>query len=361
MNFRKLLLITPLVAFPLIAWSLVSHEESSGKTQTNSSIMAEIKTIKPRVYEQPGKLKLPATLEAAESVDIYARADGYLAERHVDIGSEVKKGQVLAVLSSPELEDKIHQAKAEIRKQQSLVALTEKLAQRYQKLRGSGVVSIVDVEEKVAEYEMAKAVLKSNKAKLAQLNEEYAYTRITAPFSGVITERQAEIGQRISATDAKPLFTLNRQNELKAVLYLPQSKLMTTDLTASPSFTADGGESAINDLKYLRKSAVISDSGGTMRVEYLISNSNLVAGMTGNISLKTTPLKPTYILPLNAIRMVNGNPTIQRLAKGKVDELPVEIEAFMTNDVRLSADITSDDNILINPNALLDIKNQPQS
>jgi RND family efflux transporter MFP subunit len=361
MNIRKLLLITTLVAFPLIAWSIVSQEESSAKTQKNSSNMPEIKTIKPGVYEQTGNLKLPATLEAAESVDIYARADGYLAERYVDIGSEVEKGQVLAVLASPELEDKIHQAKAEIRKQQSLVALTEKLAQRYEKLRGSGVVSIVDVEKKVAEYEMAKAVLKSSKAKLAQLNEEYAYTRITAPFSGVITERQAEIGQRISATDAKSLFTLNRNNELKAVLYLPQSKLMTTDLTSSPSFIADGSDIAINDLQYLRKATVISDSGGTMRVEYLISDSDLVAGMTGNISLKTTSLKPTYILPLNTIRMVDGKPTIQRLAKGKVDELPVEIEAFMTNDVRLSADITSDDRILINPNALLDIKNEAES
>lgn len=358
MTLQHVALIISISAFPVIAWSVIAPEESAKPAELNSTTL-EIRTIHPRLYESAERYSLPATLEAAESVDIFARANGYMKERHVDIGSEVRRGQLLARLSSPELEDLIHQAKADIRKQKSLVSLAKRLAQRYQQLKGTGVVSIVDVEEKISDFEVARAVLTNYEARLEQLNEEYAYTEIRAPFSGIITHRFTEIGQRISASDQKPLFTLNRQNELKAVVYIPQSMLNKVNQKTGASLIIDGSSDTIDELQYLRQSSILSSSGGTMRVEFMIRNTALRPGMTGEVKLQQVARQNTYVLPLNTIRMVNGKPTVQIFKDGNVTRLPVNIDAFMTNDVRVSGNLSTTQKIIINPNALLEKRSAP--
>lgn len=357
MKLRNVFLVITLSAFSLTALSFINQAPS--KLNTTSILPEpEIKTINPKLYEISEMYNIPATLEAAQYVEVYSRANGYVIQRHVDIGSIVKKDQVLAEISSPELEDQIHQAKAEIRKQESLVELTGKLARRYEKLKNSGVVSIVDVEEKISAFQVAKAVLKNYKAKQDQLNEEYAYTKIMAPFPGVITQRFTEIGQRISADDQKPLFSLSRQNQLKVVVHIPQSKLHSLELNGSPQFYLDGLDTVINDLRYLRKSTVLSTSDGTMRVEYMVDNNILAAGMTGMVSLKQISSRPSYILPLNTLRMVDGNPTIHVVNGDEIKTLPVQIRTFMKNDVRIQGDISENEKIILNPNALLSVGNQ---
>lgn len=352
MTIRKIILIVSVFAFPVIAWSVIASNEPI-PSKENKSKPIEISTIHPRLYDNIDLYSIPATIESAEAVDISARANGYIKQRYVDIGSEVQKGQLLAQLSSPELEEKIHQAKAEILKQQSLVELTRGLAQRYEALKNTGV-SLAELDEKVSDFEVAKAILTNYEAQLEQLNEEYAFTEIIAPFSGVITERLVEVGQRISANDQQPLFRLSRQNELKAVIYLPQSMLNKVDKQTVSNLVIAGHTIDMNSIKYLRQSTELSSSNGTMRVEYSISNYKLTAGMTGKIFLNRVSSVSSYVLPLNTIRMVNGTPTVQVLVEDKVIRMLVNIEAFMTNDVRVSGNLSETQNIIINPNALLD-------
>ncbi|MBL1456326.1 MAG: efflux RND transporter periplasmic adaptor subunit [Methylophaga sp.] len=352
MTIRKLILVVSAFAFPVIAWSVIAANEPIPSKEIKSNPI-EISTIHPRLYDNVDLYSIPATLEAAEAVDISARANGYIKKRYVDIGSEVKKGQLLAQLSSPELEEKIHQAKAEILKQKSLVELTRGLAQRYEKLKNTGV-SVAEVDEKISDFEVAKAILTNYEAQLEQLNEEHAFTEITAPFSGIITQRLVEVGQRISANDQQPLFRLSRQNELKAVIYLPQSMLNKVDMQTVTNLSIAGHTIDIDSIKYLRQSSELSSSSGTMRMEYLISDNKLTAGMTGKIFLKRVSAVPSYVLPLNTIRMVDGTPTVQVLVDDKVIAMIVKIEAFMTNDVRVSGNLSETQNIIINPNALLD-------
>lgn len=353
MILRKISLIISIGAFPVIAWSVINTDVSS-YTDPAKTESVEIKTIQPRLYQEIQRYILPAELEAAESVEIYARANGYIKKRFVDIGSEVEKGQILALLSSPELEDQINQAKANIRKQKSVVELTRRLSQRYERLQATGVVSVVDVEEKISDFEVAKATLINYQARLEQLNEEYAYTEIRAPFSGVITKRFAEIGQRVTASDQNPLFSLNWQNELKAVVYIPQSMLNKIDVKNQATLSIHGMEAGSDDLIYLRQSKTLS-SNGSMRVEFLVKNGQLTPGMTGDLSLSSVSEGDSYVLPLNTIRMVNGKPMIHTLKDNNVSTLPVKIETFLTNDVRVSGNLLQTQQVIINPNALLEI------
>lgn len=353
MNLKHFTLLITVSAFPVIAWSVIASDKTE-KTAQLEPVATEIKTIKPVPYEATEKFSLPATLEAVKSVDIFARANGFLKKRHVDIGSEVQQGQLLARLSSPELKDLIHQAQADIRRQKSVVKLTKRLAQRYEKLKDTGAVSIVDAEDKISDFEVANALLTNYQARLKQLNEEYAYTEIRAPFTGTITQRFAEVGQRISASDQSPLFTLKRQNELKAVIYIPQSILNNVNKETGVSLAIDGFKETAEELQYLRQSSVLSSSEGTMRVEFLVRNALFMPGMTGEIKLQRVASQPTYLLPLNSIRMINGEPTVQVLEDNKVTTVPVSIDEFMTSLVRVTGNISESKEIIINPNALLE-------
>ena len=355
MTLKRFVLIICVAVLPVIAWSVIASSESSTPADKMSS-HNETKTINPRVYKQTEEYRLPATIEAAKSVELYARADGYIEERYVDIGSHVQKGQLLAKLSSPELKDKTHQAQADIRRQQAIVDLTKRLSQRFQALKETGAVSSVDIEEKIADFEVAKARLKNYQARLEQLDEEYGYTEVQAPFNGVITRRYIEVGQRISANDPKPLFNLSQHDELKVVINIPQSKLGEVDAIDNPKFVTGDTEKVTDDLEYLRESSELSFETGTMRVEYLLVSDRLTSGTTGEVILNELSSKPTYIVPMNTIRMISGKPSVQIIEGETVKEIPVEIKNFMTNDVQITGDLSESSNIIINPNALLDLR-----
>lgn len=355
MTLKRFVLIICVGVLPVITWSIIASSESSTPADKKSS-HSKTKTINPHVYKQTEEYRLPATIEAAKSVDLYARADGYIEERYVDIGSHVEKGQLLAKLSSPELEDKTHQAQADIRRQQAIVGLTKKLSQRFQDLKETGAVSSVDIEEKIADFEIAKARLKNYEARLEQLDEEYGYTEVRAPFNGVITHRHIEVGQRISGNDPKPLFNLSQHDQLKVIINIPQSKLGEVDAIANPKFVTSDTEKVTDDLEYLRESSELSGETGTMRVEYLLGSNRLITGTTGEVILHELSSNPIYIVPMNTVRMVSGKPSVQVIEGETVTEISVKIKKFMTNDVQITGDLSESSNIIINPNALLDLR-----
>lgn len=331
------------------------HVTESGATKQHLSVVKPaVKTITPRLYEEKNYVTLPATVVPIEQVNIYPRADGYIEKRFVDIGQEVHKGQILAKISSPELEEQLKQAKADIRKQEAVVALTAKLKKRYEKLRTSGVVSITDLDEKDANYSVAQALLHNYQARLKQLKANYAYTDIVAPFSGVITQRKTEVGDRVSAAGHEKLFTIANQQKLKIIVHIPQGVFNRIDIGKNAKFFLSDDQDANYRIKYLQSSDNFDNDTGTMRVEYQMNNKNkLPSGLTGDVKLVTKSKHPLLAIPLNSIRMVNGKPAVMVLKSHKISEKTIKIQRFTKQLVIISAGIDSHDEVIVNPNALL--------
>lgn len=350
-RFKKNSLIVAVIAG--IGLLIFQTSPSSTKEYVETPKSA-VKTITPMAYTEKNHVTLPATVVPIEQVNIYPRADGFIEKRLVDIGQYVQKGQLLAKISSPELEEKLNQAKADITKQKAEVSLTGKLKTRYEKLRNSGVISVTDLDEKEANYAIARALLYNNEAKLKQLEARYAYTDIVGPFNGVITQRQTEVGDRVSTTSQKALFTIANQQQLKIIVPVPQGIFNQIDIKQNAYFYLgeESGKSYI--VKYLRNADNFAKDTGTMRVEYVMENmANLPSGMTGEVKLALNVEHHLLSIPLNSINMVNGQTTVMVLRDKKISKRIVKIVKFTKQKVIIGAGLKPDDKVIVNPNALL--------
>ena len=353
--FSRTLFVAVIIAVPL--WVYMQPESEANVEQT----VAEHETLSVRIAQptpitdyQP--LIFNARVEAIEQTDIYARADGYLENRYVDIGDEVKRGDVLARLSSPELEQQILQAKAEIKRQQAMLELTEKVASRYTNLRDSGAVNATEVDEREAELAVAKATLATYQARLEQLENEFAYTEIVAPFDGIITRRQAERGNRISRNDDLPLFRISRTDQLRVIVDIPQTQLFNIDQQQPAQLTLPDLANQQYAVPISRISREVNRETGTMRVEYLLDNpaQKLPAGLSGELTIQVQGSDEAVRIPVNALKTIEGKPSVMLVnTDNQVEVKTVRVGRLDNSEVEIRSGLQPDDRVILNPNARL--------
>lgn len=350
-RFKKNSLIVAVIAGMGLLIFQTSQSSTKEDVQTAKSA---VKTITPMAYTEKNYVTLPATAIPIKQVNIYPRADGFIEKRLVDIGQDVKKGQLLAKISSPELEERLNQAKADITKQKAMVSLASKLKIRYEKLRTSGAISKNDLDESEANYATAKALLYNYQARLKQLEASHAYTSIVAPFNGVITERQAEVGDRVSMETQKVLFTIANQQQLKIIVPVSQDIFNQIDFKKDAEFYLSEKNGTPHIVKYARGADSFAKDTGTMRVEYIMENMlNLPSGMTGDAKLSLRVQNDLLSIPLNSIDMVNGQTAVMVLRDKKISKRIVKIVKFTKQKVIIGAGLKPDDKVIVNPNALL--------
>src|SRR5690554_139783 len=356
-NLAKTLVIAAVVAVPV--WFFIQPETKANIKQPPPQTAAEIlsvRIVQPSLISDYQPLIFNARIEAIEQSDIFARADGYVENRFVDIGDEVKQGDLLARLSSPELEQQIYQAKAEINRQKALLELTEKVASRYINLRDSGAVNVNEVDEKEAELAVAQATLATYQARLEQLENEFAYTEITAPFDGIITRRQAERGNRITRNDAMPLFRISRTDNLRVIVDIPQTQLFIVDQQLPAQLTLPDLAGQQIEVPLSRISREVNRETGTMRVEYLLDNTalNLPAGLSGEVAVQVREKADALRIPVNALKTIQGKPSVMLVNNDNQVEIKnVRVGRLGNSEVEILSGLVSDDRVILNPNARL--------
>lgn len=353
------------VSFFFIIAALISftsvHQFSKAniETTTNKAIasgLAEVSYVHPVSIDNTDLVQFNTRLEAIEQANIFARADGYVEERFVDIGDKVSKGDVLVKLSSPELEQQIQQARAEIERQKALVDLTQKMTDRFTKLRDSGAVNAAEVDEKEAEFKVAEATLASYQARLEQLLDEFSYTTITAPFDGLISRRHIDRGDRISRTDAIPMFRLVNVAKLRVLVDVPQTQFYSLDHQADAILSLPEMVGQDFTVQFDRLSGELEADLGTMRIEFLVDNAErlLSAGLKGHISIATLATQNQFLIPVNAVKFIDGEPAVMVVDNdNKVVIKPISAGRYTNNQVQIQAGLNSQDKVIVNPNALL--------
>jgi RND family efflux transporter MFP subunit len=198
-------------------------KDLAAQTLKNSQHYAS--TIYPQANTEGLSIALPATLLGQIESPISARASGYLLRWTKDIGSAVKKGDLLAEISSPELEQQLNQAQASKQQLQSALSLAKVSLDRWHALLEQKAVSQQEFDERRSNYEQALSNLNVAEANVLRLKELQSFTRIMAPFDGVITRRNVNIGDLIDAgsSGSKPLFILTQSQSLRAYVYVPQA------------------------------------------------------------------------------------------------------------------------------------------
>jgi RND family efflux transporter MFP subunit len=270
---------------------------------------------KPILQQNAREIVLPGNMQAFTLAPIYARTTGYVKVWYHDIGSHVHKGDLLAVIETPELDQQLEQAKADLATAQSNAGLAKTTAGRYQDLIGNNAVSQQDTDNAVTQLQARTTEVNSAQANVRRLEELQSFERIVAPFDGVITARNIDIGQLISATGStttagagtiigsKEVFDISAIQTLRVFLNVPQiyapdaknGVVATLTLPQYPGRKFEG--------KLVRTSNAVDPATRTLLVEVDVNNASgeLLPGSYTEVQLHTSNPTPALIVPVSAL------------------------------------------------------------
>jgi RND family efflux transporter MFP subunit len=269
----------------------------------------------PVLQQNAQEILLPGNMQAFTLAPIYARTTGYVKAWYHDIGSHVSKGQLLAVIETPELDQQLAQAKADLATAQSNAGLAKTTAARYQDLIGNNAVSQQDTDNAVTQLQSTTTQVNSAIANVRRLEELQSFERIVAPFDGVITARNIDIGQLITAAGStttagagtivgnKQIFDISVIRTLRVFvnvpqIYAPDAKngvIATLTLPQYPGRKFEG--------KLVRTSSAVDTATRTLLAEVDVNNSSgeLLPGSYTEVHLHTSNSAPALIVPVSAL------------------------------------------------------------
>ncbi|WP_267879240.1 efflux RND transporter periplasmic adaptor subunit [Methylobacillus glycogenes] len=197
---RKGGLVLVLLAGAILVYGITSRAKEHRELEqwTDEQAIPSVTLISPSSDSNARNLELPARLEAFARAPLYARASGYLKSWSADIGSQVKAGQVLGEIETPDLDQQILQAKADVASARVNAELAGTTAKRWQSMLGSDSVSRQEVDERTGDYAAKQAILQAAQANLDRIQANKGFTKLVAPFDGVVTARSTDVGALIN-------------------------------------------------------------------------------------------------------------------------------------------------------------------
>ena len=349
----KLISVAVLVLLGLGAARTVLSRVANGKVLDDR--VAEhtaifVKTALPRSSGAGATVQLPGTLQGAVQAPIAARAAGYVKSWAKDIGSRVEKGDVLAEIEAPELDQQVSQAEAARAQMASALTLAQSTAERWEALRKKDVVAQQDLDERRAAVVQARANLAAADANLERLRQLEDFKRVVAPFAGIITKRNIDVGDLIDTT-GKPMFLLSQTDPLRVYVNVPQSyanlvKIGQPVVVTQAELRGQQFKGAVT-----RTSGSIDSGTRTMQIEVSLPNKDgsLLPGAYVNVAL---PLQGggSLTVPANAL-LFRGEGTRVAVvdAQGKVALHAVTLGRNNGDTVEVTDGIGANDKLVLNP------------
>ena len=275
-TLKKVGIIAVLVAIAVVAWGLFSrwHHGHDLAQWTDAQAIPIVSLIAPSPAATSGGLTLTGNLQAYNSAPIYARTNGYVRRWLVDIGDDVRAGQLLAVVDAPEVDQQLAAARADLQTARANQALAQSTATRWSNLLAKDAVSKQEADEKVGDFKARTAAANAAAANVARLSATQGFTRLIAPFAGTVTSRSAQVGQLVSAgaTGAQPLFTVSDISRIRVYVRVPQgsSGQIRVGMHAKLDLPEYPGRSF--DAVLTRTADAIDPASGTVLVELQAPN-----------------------------------------------------------------------------------------
>jgi RND family efflux transporter MFP subunit len=327
-----------------------AQAELEARSQESQKIF--VKTVTPVATKSSGFLTLPATLRGDNETTIYARVSGYVRNWSANIGARVEKGQTLAELETPELDQQVRQAIAQREQAKANLVLAKVALDRWKKLYQQDSVARQALDERQNAYDTGVAALAAAEANVQQLQEMTDFKRVLAPFAGVITQRNVDIGNLVNAGGGGvALFSMAKTDPLRVFIDLPQA--YSRDVTVGEE--VDVRQTEIPDLVF---HGVVSHIAGaidvttrSLRVELTLPNPDgrLVPGAYVKVSFPLAP-KGAWSIPANTLLFRAEGPNIAVVnADGRAHLLPVAIARDLGATLEIAQGVGKDDRIIVNP------------
>jgi RND family efflux transporter MFP subunit len=300
------------------------------------------------------EIVLPGSIQAFVDAPIYARTSGYLKKWYTDIGTRVKAGQLIAEIDSPEVDQQLAQAKAELATANANMRLAELTMNRDQNLLKLEAIAKQDVDNAVGAYEADKAIVESQGANLKRLEQLVAFEKVTAPFDGVITARNTDIGMLINAGNGgttQELFRMATTDKLRVFVSVPQthSRAAIPGLNAELTLTEFPGRRFIG--KIARNAGSIDPSTRTLLTEVDIDNTSgtLLPGAYAEVHLKLPAATPALMLPVTALIFRAEGLRVAVVRDGKAQLVTVTLGRDFGTEVEVTSGLTEHDQVILSP------------
>jgi RND family efflux transporter MFP subunit len=271
--------------------------------QTNQLAAPSVLANPPTQGKVEHEVLLPGNVYAYSDASLFARTDGYLAKWYFDIGAHVKQGQLLAVISSPEVDKQLLAARADLLTAQANAGLAKTNSTRYQGLLTQNAVSKQDTDTFVSQEASTSSTVKSAQANVERLEQLQSFEKIYAPFSGVITARNVDVGQLINAGAGTQMFRISDIGTLRVYVNVPQiySQLTVPGLKARLTFNEFPGQTFPG--KLVRTAKAIDPSSRTLLVEIDVENHNgkLMPGAYTVVHFDVQNAVVPFIIPVSTL------------------------------------------------------------
>jgi RND family efflux transporter MFP subunit len=282
-----------------------TRHEHAVDAWTQSQSLPVVSVIQPSQNATGDTLQLPAHLEAWSKAPINARVSGYLKSWSADIGTQVKAGQILAQIDSPELDQQMAQTRAHLAQEQATARIAETTASRWQHLLATHSVSQQEVDEKASGAAAAKADMQAAAADYQRLSDLEAYKTIRAPFAGTITARNTDIGQLIKADDGgtAPLFNMADTHRLRLYVPVPQNYASVITPGMQVQLTVPEHPGQTFSAKLLGDSTAVDPRSGTLLAQFEADNADgaLMPGDYAEATLKVAANSRAVSIPASAL------------------------------------------------------------
>jgi RND family efflux transporter MFP subunit len=349
------------IAIALVAavlfWGMLSRVRDARAIQVEAaqSAVTPVSVISPKQAAPAQEIILPGNVQPFSSSPIYSRTNGYLRKWYVDIGTRVKQGQLLAVIDAPEVDQQVEQSISNLNTAKANLSLAEITKTRYQGLLTKHAVSQQDVDNAVGTYDANAAIVEADQANVRQLQALQSFEKIYAPFDGVVTARNTDIGDLVNSGSAggvkTDLFHIAQPGVLRVYVNVPEEYSqgikdgMTADITLAefPGRKFQG--------KLVRTANAINMTTRTLLIEVDVDNptGTLLTGSYAEVHLAIPTHQSTFVIPVNTLIFRSEGLRVAVVKDGKVALAAVTPGHDFGNTIEIVSGLNEGDQVIVNP------------
>jgi len=346
-----------LVFAGIFAYGIVSRlrHAATVRAETTQMSLPSVSVATPERSALLQEIVLPGNVQPFTSAPIYARTNGYLKTWYADIGARVKKGQLLAVIETPEVDQQLQQSRSNLATSEANLKLSEITKNRYQGLLATHAVAQQDVDNAVGTYNANKSIVDANQANVNQLETLQSFEKVYAPFDGIITARNTDVGQLISAGNSgnvkTDLFHVSQPGKLRVYVNVPEqySQAATPGLTAELTLAEFPGRTFQG--KLIRTSDSINYTTRTLIAEIDVDNptGELLSGAYTQVHLKVPGQPSSYMVPVSALIFRSHGLQVAVVENGAALLRPVTPGRDYGEDIEIVSGLQAGDTVIVNP------------
>jgi RND family efflux transporter MFP subunit len=353
--------LTSLVIIAVFAGLLISgilqrmHASAALRTETVEMAAPAVSVVSPQRAAPSQEIVLPGNVQPYVTAPIYSRTNGYLQAWYFDIGAHVKKGQLLAVISTPEVDQQLGQSRSNLSTAEANLRLAEITKDRYEGLLKTHAVAQQDVDNAVGTYNANKSIVEADQANVKQLEALQSFEKIYAPFDGIITARNTDVGALVDSGSGggvkTDLFHLSQVDRLRVYVNVPEeySQATTSGLTAVLTLSEFPGTTFTG--KLVRTSEAITFDTRTLLAEVDVTNptGKLLSGSYAEVHFKIPGTISTYILPVDTLLFRKEGLRVATVKDGKAQLLAVTPGRDYGDTIEIVSGLQGKESVIVSP------------